>query len=677
MTVASHDLRASARLLGGDVSGGGIVCPGPGHSGRDRSLSVKFDAKAPDGFVVHSFAGDDELTCRDHVRERLGLPRWEPGSKRDPFGDLMRAASRPRPSERPAPSLSRVPLPAASSVKRNGKPVRFHPEAELPRQAGELRRHVYKRDGEAVRVKVKTERGWWDWYRAARPDGSAAWQDCRPEAYVPCPFTADTNPLAPDLADEWVFWPEGEKDVETLVRAGVFALTFGGAKDVRTEYGAVLEGRRVIVIADNDEPGRECAARKVEILAGVAAEVRVVDLADAVPDKGDVSDWLASGATMDDLWRRVDEAEPVKEPGADLLPLIDPTTLAGKPIPTREFHVAEMIPARTVSLLGGDGGTGKSLIALQLACATALGRTWLDLPVSSGRALFLTAEDDEDEVHRRLADICQAEGVSFADLGDLRLAPLAGLDAVLALLNGKTGTIAETPLWRALVARVAAFKPRLLVLDTLADLYAGDENNRAQVRQFVGMLRSLALHHGTTVLLLSHPSLSGIASGSGLSGSTAWNNSVRSRLYFRRVLTKDGDKTLEVDPDRRVLGTMKANYGPSGGEIFVRWSEGVFVPEETITPTALDKMTLAARAERIFLDLVIAYDFEGRAVSSSPGPSYAPALFCRDPRGAGIGKGAFVAAMNTLFAAGAIITVESGPPSRRVRRIAPREEGGE
>ena len=67
------DLRAAARALGGEVVGRGILCPGPSHSARDRSLSVLFDASAPGGFTLHSHAGDDFGACRDHVRGRLGL----------------------------------------------------------------------------------------------------------------------------------------------------------------------------------------------------------------------------------------------------------------------------------------------------------------------------------------------------------------------------------------------------------------------------------------------------------------------------------------------------------------------------------------------------------------------------------------------------------------------------
>ena len=64
--------------LGGEIYGGRLLCPGPGHSPADRSLSVKLDGKAPDGFLVHSFAGDDPIACKDYVRSKAGLPAFKP-----------------------------------------------------------------------------------------------------------------------------------------------------------------------------------------------------------------------------------------------------------------------------------------------------------------------------------------------------------------------------------------------------------------------------------------------------------------------------------------------------------------------------------------------------------------------------------------------------------------------
>ena len=78
------DLRAAARALCGDVIGrDAVAVPGPGHSARDRSLTVKFDPRAPDGFLVYSHCDDGWRDCRDHVRARLGLPPWQPGDGQD------------------------------------------------------------------------------------------------------------------------------------------------------------------------------------------------------------------------------------------------------------------------------------------------------------------------------------------------------------------------------------------------------------------------------------------------------------------------------------------------------------------------------------------------------------------------------------------------------------------
>ncbi|MCA3518508.1 MAG: AAA family ATPase, partial [Rhodobacter sp.] len=223
-------------------------------------------------------------------------------------------------------------------------------------------------------------------------------------------------------------------------------------------------------------------------------------------------------------------AEPVL---FDFFPARD---LADKPIPPRHWHVDDLVPGGTVTLLSGDGGTGKSLLAMQLAVATAIGGRWLGQDVAGGGALYLSAEDDRDELHRRLSDICASAGAGLADLDRLTLCPLAGEDALLASLDRATGALRPTALFRDLDARLASERPALMVLDTLADLFPGNENDRAQARQFVGMLRGLAIRHECAVLLLAHPSLAGLSTGTGTSGSTGWNNSVRSRIYLSRIV---------------------------------------------------------------------------------------------------------------------------------------------
>jgi putative DNA primase/helicase len=79
VTSCHLDPCSVAQALGGNVIGyNRVLAPGPRHSRHDRSLSVHISSVYPEGFWVKSFAGDDELLCRDHVRERMGLPSRRP-----------------------------------------------------------------------------------------------------------------------------------------------------------------------------------------------------------------------------------------------------------------------------------------------------------------------------------------------------------------------------------------------------------------------------------------------------------------------------------------------------------------------------------------------------------------------------------------------------------------------
>ena len=124
-----------------------------------------------------------------------------------------------------------------------------------------------------------------------RPDGRGGWiwniQDT-PRVLYNLPRVAS----AP--VEDWVFVVEGEKDVDNLRAMNIVATTnSGGAgKWHQVADDSVLHGRRIAIIPDNDTPGREHAHQVATALHGRAKVVRVVELPD-LPEKGDVSDWLA------------------------------------------------------------------------------------------------------------------------------------------------------------------------------------------------------------------------------------------------------------------------------------------------------------------------------------------------------------------------------------------------
>jgi RecA-family ATPase len=136
----------------------------------------------------------------------------------------------------------------------------------------------------------------------------------------------------------------------------------------------------------------------------------------------------------------------------------------------------------------------------------------------------------------------------------------------------------------------------LVVLDTAADLYAGNENDRAQVNRFVkAYCERIAIETGAAVLLCAHPSRDGLRSGEGSAGSTAWSNAVRSRLYLHR--------DNEDDPDHRTLELKKANLARSGVTLNLRWQDGVFVRHDgpRQAPLNKDDECVIAEVEHAFL----------------------------------------------------------------------------
>jgi RecA-family ATPase len=334
--------------------------------------------------------------------------------------------------------------------------------------------------------------------------------------------------------------------------------------------------------------------------------------------------------------------------------------------PPRAWAVLERFPLRNVALFSGEGAIGKSILMLQLGVAHVLGRDWLDTMPEPGPFLYLNAEEEDDELHRRLADVAAHYGVSLVELkNDLHILGLASKDAVLGYPD-RDGLVQPTPLFHKLKEAACDMRPKLIGLDTSADIFAGNENDRSQVRQFIGLLRSMAIAADAAVILCAHPSITGIDRNSGLSGSTAWHNSVRARAYMRPIRTDDG---IEPDKALRQIEYMKSNYGPIANTVTVRWKAGVFV----IEPKAgsLEKLADDAKANDLFLQLLARFERQGRNVGASKGTSYAPALFADEPeaKSAGLNSKTLAETMRRLFAENRIHVENYGRPSRQHFKI--------
>lgn len=117
------------------------------------------------------------------------------------------------------------------------------------------------------------------------------------------------NPQAVEKAikeGKTIFYAEGEKDCDSLIKRGYTALTAGGTNDWQPEFAAVLKGANVVILADNDNPGKQLAERVKADLKRVAKSVKIIIPTPNLP-RGDVSDYFAAGHTGEELEKIVRE----------------------------------------------------------------------------------------------------------------------------------------------------------------------------------------------------------------------------------------------------------------------------------------------------------------------------------------------------------------------------------
>ncbi len=354
------------------------------------------------------------------------------------------------------------------------------------------------------------------------------------------------------------------------------------------------------------------------------------------------------------------------------LEIIAPAALQGLAIPERRWIWPEWIPVGAVTALYGDGGTGKSLLAQQLMTACATGAQFLGQEVAPCKAFGVFCEDDADELHRRQVAINRALSVEFGDLRELRWLSRVGSENLLMTFTAD-GRGVPTPFFSQILNAAKEFGARLVVFDTAADAFAGNENIRPQVRQFIALLTRLACEIDGAVILLAHPSQTGKASGSGDGGSTAWNNSVRSRLYLRRPGQPDGKgresaSDEPIDPDSRTLSRLKANYAAAGVDLSVRYERGAFVDASGVPGVVGARGPARDRAaEEAFLNGLSELEAKRLRCNVHKGQAnYAPhSLREKTEACERFSEDELTGAMNRLIRSGRIESVEEGPPSRR------------
>lgn len=198
-----------------------------------------------------------------------------------------------------------------------------------------------------------------------------------------------------------------------------------------------------------------------------------------------------------------------------------------------------MLLAQAPTLLGGQGGEGKSLFVTHVAAQVTLGTLPGDYYGQPGTVLYLTSEDSWiTEQKPRF----QAAG--------------ANLELVKSLFWGgdhRSPVIPKFPSDTAKLAMVIEqVKPVLLVIDPITSFSEGSSNDPSEVRRMMDSFIKVAMAHDVACLVVHHFNKSGGSLKNLFSGAHSYLDAVRAGLGFM----------YDEDRDARFLGVVKGNYLP-------------------------------------------------------------------------------------------------------------------
>lgn len=355
---------------------------------------------------------------------------------------------------------------------------------------------------------------------------------------------------------------------------------------------------------------------------------------------------------------KVRPIRPVK-PDVPALPVekrkpIDWPALSGKEPPLRRWAQKGWIGFGHTTLLVGAGGIGKTLLAQQIGSCLALGRPYIEDAPEPLKVLMWACEDDHDELWRRQVAIAQWLQVGLEAFSpNLVIVPRHGLEN--ALVSTEFGKLMFTPLLDELRQQALDIGAQVVMLDNVAQLYGGNENDRHSVTMFLntldGILASLA------ILLLAHPSR---AAGSEMSGSGAWENVARTRLFLGAKLPGEKESEEPEAEHVRYLARRKANYSSKDWRK-LNYANGVLVPEPPEITGGIVSAIRTENAERILLaGFTRLVDMGLQPSSGHTGPRYLPRLLLEYKLDQGASKKDLASALRAMMVSGIFTETKVG-----------------
>lgn len=372
-----------------------------------------------------------------------------------------------------------------------------------------------------------------------------------------------------------VFICEGEKDADRLCSHGLVATTNqGGAGNWPDALTSHFRGADVVILPHNDGPGRDHAAKVADKLIGVAKRIRVLDLAKnmpALPDKGDVSDWLDAGRTTDDLEYLVEQCPDFQPNGAENQPRSIRATpyvwTSPDQLPRREWIYGRHLIRRHVAATIAPGAAGKTnlLIGEGLAMSTGRNLYGKNVPGDPLRVWIWNLEDDPIELKRRVQAACLHFGITQGDLGG-RLFLDNGRDQELCIASeDHGGTVIHEPVVDDLVAELRDRQIDAFSVDPFISSHRVTENDNVAIDRVVKAWARVSHLANCSIELVHHARKLGgqEVNAESSRGAIALVAAARDVRVINRMTTEEAQRA-GVDEPRRYLRLMsdKANLAP-------------------------------------------------------------------------------------------------------------------